>query len=242
MIIVTIIDDDQNDLQRIKECFKHEEIVLQEDIQCHTYVSYSNELVDCQADIIILDIDMPNMSGFEIAQELQKRMINVKIVFCSQHEDLVFNTFNINTFFFVRKSSLVNDVHRLLEKYCDNEVGKRKIYKTMASDGGLSNIFWEDIEYFEEDHNNVLIHLRNGTVISQRQTVKSLLEQSPDDFVQASYSFLVNMKSIIKCTKGSFVLASGKEINFSRRKQNRHKWLTWSIRGTPNDRIHFKAH
>ena len=55
-------------------------------------------------DIALLDIDMPSMSGFEIAQQLRKINKNAIIIFITSHEDKVFQSWVFQPFWFVRKS------------------------------------------------------------------------------------------------------------------------------------------
>jgi DNA-binding NarL/FixJ family response regulator len=40
-----------------------------------------------QPDVTVLDIDMPKMDGFAVVRELQKRRINVEIVFLTMHSE-----------------------------------------------------------------------------------------------------------------------------------------------------------
>jgi DNA-binding NarL/FixJ family response regulator len=46
-----------------------------------------------QPQIAILDVNMPEMSGFEVAQEIHKRKLNTAIIFLTMHQDKTsFNT------------------------------------------------------------------------------------------------------------------------------------------------------
>ena len=48
------------------------------------------KLISTKYDLYFLDIDMPNMSGFEIARAIEKIYATSEIIFCSSKEYLVF--------------------------------------------------------------------------------------------------------------------------------------------------------
>jgi len=58
------------------------------------------------ADVVFLDIDMPELNGFEVAERLQKIKKNVLIIFITSHEDKVYQSWKYQPFWFVRKSHI----------------------------------------------------------------------------------------------------------------------------------------
>ena len=71
------------------------------------------ELVEkLQPEIVVLDIDMPNLDGFGAARELQKRKIPVKIVFLTIHrkEDIFHAAMDLGVSGYILKDSAIFEI------------------------------------------------------------------------------------------------------------------------------------
>ena len=63
-------------------------------------------------DVAVLDIDMPEMDGFAVARELQRRKINVEVVFLTMHyeEELFRAAMDLSVRGYVLKDSAISDI------------------------------------------------------------------------------------------------------------------------------------
>ena len=57
-------------------------------------------------DLVFLDIDMPEIDGISIGVVLRKNFSDVKIIYISSRESLVFDSFKTNPYSFIPKSRL----------------------------------------------------------------------------------------------------------------------------------------
>lgn len=62
--------------------------------------------------ILFLDIEMPGVDGFSMAGKMQKSYPNIVLIFVSSHESLVFQSYEYDTFWFMRKSALITDLKK----------------------------------------------------------------------------------------------------------------------------------
>ena len=58
-----------------------------------------------EIDVLFLDIDMPEVDGFKIAESVRKKELNCLIVFCSNYSDFVFKSFRYEPFSFLCKEN-----------------------------------------------------------------------------------------------------------------------------------------
>ena len=60
--------------------------------------------------LLFLDISMPQMDGIELGRQLRRIADDVLIVFVSSHEELVFESFQVTPFRFIRKGHFYQDL------------------------------------------------------------------------------------------------------------------------------------
>ena len=117
MIRIAVVDDDKIILNQIKELIEekiNDEIVI--DLYSDSIDFYNNNS-KWSYDIIFLDIDMPKMTGFEIAETIDLLKSQTEIVFTSNLEHLVYDSLKFRPFRFVRKSMLSDDVLSALDAF-----------------------------------------------------------------------------------------------------------------------------
>ena len=69
----------------------------------HDPVETMHHCLGNKTDILFLDIDMPVMTGFDIANVIRENDDEIKIIFVSAFENLVYTSFRYNPFRFIRK-------------------------------------------------------------------------------------------------------------------------------------------
>lgn len=85
----------------------------------------------CQPDIAVLDIDMPKLTGLELAKKLVGRNIKTKIVFLTMHnKESIFNgAMNLGAYGFLMKDSALIEITEALTEVVK---GKRFISKSLT--------------------------------------------------------------------------------------------------------------
>lgn len=108
---IAIIDDDlefskvlQRDVERfISVLFTKFNVDIIND-------NFFSNSVNKKYDIYFLDIDLDKVSGINIGRKLLVSETNPIIIFVSSREDLVFSSFSVRPFYFVRKSNIEEDM------------------------------------------------------------------------------------------------------------------------------------
>ena len=98
-------------------------------------------------DLILLDIEMPGISGMEIPQQLKGFLPNVRIIFVTSHTEYAIDAFELSIFRYVPKNNLevklaaaVNDAAKLIEL----EAGQEYTIQTASR---MEKIPYKDIFY-----------------------------------------------------------------------------------------------
>ena len=169
-------------------------------------------------DIIFLDIEMPGIDGISVCRRIREISEDALVVFISNKEALVFQTFEVQPFRFIRKSELNELVLSLVESII-SELDRRKpkVIKIEEPSGG--DVYSFDIKkilYIEAQRKECVIVTESGmtTLRSKLMTLESSLGN--EDFIKIHRSFLVNMSAITKIQKDSVLLKNGHELPLSR--------------------------
>ena len=207
-IRTTVIDDDAYDLKRITN--ELERISLESEYLFQTSSYTDPDLVkDFQSDWFIVDIDLNGKSGFDAAGRISRENPAAKIIFCTSHDDLVFQSFGTNVFYFVRKDKLHSDLIDCIKKYVRTQENWY-LYKNADATTGID---WNRIVYFEVAGKDLYIHLSNGSELKERKTLKQVISELPENlFLQPSSSYLVNCAFITAVKDKSIVLKDSSEI------------------------------
>ena len=105
---ICILDDNTADAIIIREtlnCLFKEETVID------LYKEYTRQ-INKSYDLYMIDIQLNHISGFEVAEEIKLAAPQAIIVFCSSHNNLVYDSFHYEPFYFVRKDHLQNDIEK----------------------------------------------------------------------------------------------------------------------------------
>lgn len=220
MIRMAVVDDEKNILNRlcklIDEAFVEENIIIKYD-EGSDFFNDSNKF---SYDVVFLDIDMPNINGFEIANNLRFINPSVVIIFVSGMEHLVFESLKFNPFRFVRKSNLETDILEAISEYEIKLKQERKTYFLKTNELEI-NIPLSDIVYFESKGHDIYLQTLNNRFRLKRdkndkQNIKNLhLQLNNSGFIRVHKSFLVNYKYIYKFRRSSVILKDSTVIDMN---------------------------
>lgn len=202
-----IVDDNIDDIAIIKECIlKHS--------QCKSDItSFNNSLneniINQDHDVYFLDIDMPNIAGISLAEKIRLTQPYTIIIFITSQDHLVFDSFVVNPFYFVRKSRIESDLPNCLiklEKYFD--LTEKSIM--IQTNKQTQEIKLNDIIYCEKFRNDLEFICINNEVIKARISL-SALESIIDDsrFIRIHNSVLINLKYVQRIDQKEIYLSIG---------------------------------
>lgn len=173
-------------------------------------------------DLYILDIDMPNINGFQLSKKLAHIDPNVQICFCSSHEELVFQSFQLPSFYFVRKSHLKQDLYFALNKFILKY--KPITYYSLNHSGIIKNIPYRDIVYFEVLGNDLYIHTKTNQTYHDRLSFRKLKKElDASIFIHVNKNFIVNCAFISSIENYNIKVNNSISFSFSQKQSKRIK-------------------
>lgn len=173
---------------------------------------------DCP-DAVFLDIDMPNLNGFEVSSELQSINERVFIVFVTSHEDKVYQSWSYNPFWFVRKTHL-EDLNIVLPKLLAR-ITKEKSKNTSIVNLSVSNrivpIDLNEVMYIEAFDHDINIVSTDGNVSTFRCKLSDAEAQLLTyDIIRIQKGVLVNLKFISRVTSREVTMTNNMMFSLGR--------------------------
>ena len=228
MIRIAVVDDDQIILEKICDCLSNsftEEIEIDRFTDSEAFFCISDK---SKYNVVFLDIDMPKINGFELAENIKIVNENITVIFVSSYEHLVFQSFKYDPFRFVRKSNLNIDISSAINDY-RKKYEESMDYYVFDTSEHHHVIMLSDILFFESMGHDIFVNIDQAKLKIKRDrfkevNIKSLSEQlGSKGFIRIHRSFLVNYKYIYKINKSDVILKNGKSLLINSRKSNEIK-------------------
>lgn len=189
--------------------------------ELETKCLYQN-FVDLQKyDICFLDIDLKSVDGIALAKRLKTYNSKLIIVFVSQREDLVFHTFSVQPFQFIRKKHYLEDskeVFAQLNYYLQQTTMPLKINNQIVYINPL------DITSVISLDHDVIITTKEKTY-TVKDSLKNFCQKNEKFFVvQIKKNLAISLYQVQK-VKGNKIMYENKEYIIGRIYQKNFKNL-----------------
>lgn len=180
--------------------------------------------------VLFLDIDMPDVSGLEIARIIRKKNYNICIVFVTAWIQYAPAGYRVNAFRYLLKQELNTELNSCLEDILESLSQKQEQIQLPGKEY-VYDLYLDEILYLEGSPNRlVIVHTTDEQLIECRGKLADLAEQLEDKgFLRIQKSFIVNMKHV-KQIKGYYThLKNGESLKTAERgyAQIYNRFLIW---------------
>lgn len=222
---IGICDDSPEDLKQIRMAFcQSAEMLGEKNISLYLYPDGRSLYKDSQNrnfSLVFLDWEMPDLDGFDLAERLYIENPKLKVVFVSNYENMVFDSYEYTPLWFVRKSALARDMMKALQKYF-NMTTKTQLRYRMADGFGLRDVRLESIMYAECSGHTVIVRMRDQTALQMHGTLKSYEEEwNSHGFLRIHKNYLVNVRYIMEVGARTIRLSDGTELDMGKNRRRK---------------------
>lgn len=238
MIQAVICDDSVQELNNINRMLQQ----IIETSGVHFVVqTYTNgeqllkNIISEEIDLLLLDIDMPGISGIEVAEKIRQENLNIDIIFVTNHNDLVFQSIHYQPFRFVRKDQLKEDLVEAILSYIKK---KSKEERLIIVNQGVSKVSVKltEVLYIESNKHYITYYMENGDTVRTRGSLNKLEQDYKNNyFLRTHAGYLVNPKYVYTIEKTKVMLTDKETIPVSRHRlediKHRYQQYARSERG-----------
>ena len=158
VVNVAVLDDEKEDLQRVCDFFE-ETNNNRIQYQCSCFQD-TNHLFDQDYDLYMIDIEMAEINGLDVAETIKEKNPKAVITINSKHKDLVFDSLKVGIFFFVRKENFKTDMEVVKNRLDPYYLENKKTYRYETRDS-VRNILLSDIMYIEKKSHYIELHRKS---------------------------------------------------------------------------------
>ncbi len=208
---IVILEDNQIEYKKIKMALNEWVKNYNIELKLFHYTSGENFFedntnYDPNTDLFLLDIEMNEMNGIDVAKHL--RILNYKgdIIFLTAFKDFVFEGYNVHAF-----NYLVKPLDNKLFFQCLTEIENKRhanSYTYRNKQQIPISIPYPAIISFSVSRHYVYITTRNET-FEQYINLNTLIDILPRQFVQVNRSCIVNLTHIQKLSQNKVYLSNG---------------------------------
>ncbi len=165
-------------------------------------------------DILLLDIEMPEINGIEIAKRVRLKNSTVQIIFITGYYEYFSDGFDVSALHYLIKPVDKTKLCPVLDKAADNLSYRQRsvLISTPEEDVKVS---LADICYIKSENVYVNVCTTHGTY-RPRISLAKFAEQLDGTFFKIHRSYIVGLKYVKKITRSEVTMQSGDTLPISR--------------------------
>jgi DNA-binding LytR/AlgR family response regulator len=171
-----------------------------------------------EVDLILIDINMPAVSGIDFYKSLVKKPM---LIFTTAYSEFAIEGFNLSAVDYLLKPFTFGrflqaiEKARSLQRMIAGESSIKDKFITLRINYALTKISVDDILFIEGLDDYLKIHLKDSKPIVARLTMKAIMDKLPDEaFVRVHRSFIVSLKHV-ESVRNKVISIAGEEIPVS---------------------------
>lgn len=237
MLEALIIEDEQNNADRLIRLLEAccPEISVRS--TCSTVAEGLAALREAQPDLLFLDIELPDGTGFDILGGIED--IGFDVIFTTAYDRYAIKAIKFSATDYLMKPVDREELRAAVDRVIANrQAGRPRANITFLKENvrntdldkialptsdGYRIVLLDDIIRCQSDANYTLFYLSDGKKLLVSRTLKEFDELlSRQQFCRVHHSHLINVRHAVQYRKGeggTVVMSDGSEIEVSRRKK-----------------------
>jgi two-component system LytT family response regulator len=236
---VIIIDDERRTRSMLNKMVSQSNFPLEVVEEADCVEAGLLAIQEHEPDIILLDIQMPDGSGFDLLDRVKNRIF--QIIFITAHQEFAIRAIKFSALDYILKPVELNELESALENAIDEIQTKSNLsvrYETLVNNLNHNNkrivirtkssmyVFdVKDIVHCQSDRNYTYFYLNDGRRVFTSRTLKDYEDTlCLPDFIRCHRSHIININYLERYDRGdggTIVMKDGTEIPLSRLSRER---------------------
>jgi two-component system, LytTR family, response regulator len=236
---VILVDDEKAALVILKHKLKLQRPNIEILAECNNAFDAIEAINTMRPDLVFLDIEMPNLSGFDMLNQFENKDFHV--IFATAHEDFVLQALRMNAIDYLLKpideedlgialskveallndkSNPINPIDKLLDFF---KYAKTKLQVPTVE--GTHLIPYEEIIRIEADGSYSHVFAKNRKKITVSKPIGDFdyLDNGENEFMKVHKSTIINLSMVAKYKRGDggiAIMVDDAEVDIARRRKD----------------------
>ena len=220
---IAIVEDEQTFADELAEYITRFSQEYQAAVQCQHFKSSVTFLSSYQPvwDLLLLDIEMPNMDGMTLAHKIREIDQNVLLIFITKVAKYAMAGYEVAALDYVLKPVNYYVFSMKLRRVLGLLETKQKNHIVIQGNGFIRKVPVETIQYIDVFSHTISYHTHLETISSTgSKSIRELeKELSPNGFCKCNQCYLVNLQHVHSIEKDTVVLTGGEHLKISRNRK-----------------------
>lgn len=217
MYHLAICDDNQADaayLQTLTEKWARDtQTVLQAEVFPSAEAFLFRYAEEKSFDLLLLDIEMGQMSGVELARKIRQENRRIQIIFITGYMEYIAEGYDVEALHYLLKPVTEEKLFGVLGRAAERLKAKEKEL-CLVLPGEVVRIPLSEIRFLEVQRNYVTICGEETYTV--KKSLNELEKELDQCFCRTGRSYIVNLHFIKKITRTQVILKDGRELPLSR--------------------------
>lgn len=216
---IAICDDEQNQIEYITSIVASWSAHEGHGCEIRTFASAEAFLFEYEEDkaydILLLDVEMKNINGIELAKCIRKDNNRAEIIFITSHFEFVGEGYEVDALHYLIKPISAEKLTQVLTKAAE-KISVEPPSVVISCEGETVKLYEADIRYVESFLHYIVIHTKDKEY-KIKENISVFENRVSDDFYRIHRSYLVSLKHITRISRTS-VNIGNTELPLSRGK------------------------
>ena len=167
-------------------------------------------------DILLLDVEMPGMSGIDLAKRLRGAGCRAEIIFITSHFECMAEGYEVDALHYLVKPVPAEKLRAVLDRAAAR-LAVEPPSVVIACEKGNVKLYESELLYAESFLHDLVLHT-TGPDYRIRESISAFAGRLSADFFRTHRSYLVNLKAVVRIGRTSVLLRGGAEVPLARGK------------------------
>lgn len=191
------------------------------DINIKTYQLGKNLFYDLQDgiyyDLLLLDIEMPEISGMDLAKQIKENYPSSRIIFITSYSKYAIDAYEFSIFRYIQKNKLEDKLMVALDDFYKMYKLERNEFYTILVKNNILKVSYRQILYVLKDGKYTIFYLQNGEQKKVRKPLAQVYEEiSKEYFYFVDRGCIVNLANVVGLNVTSVLFDQNQQITISK--------------------------
>lgn len=207
MIYIAICDDDKEIVemleQRVRDYLAQDKVIFELKVYTNSMTLQYDIQEGTYFDIILSDIEMPDIDGMKLASYVKKYLPNAYVIFITSHMKYTLDAFELSIFRYVPKTDMDTRLRHALKDVIEIVKIQTDRSYCIQTSRWMKKIAYQEILYIQRNGKNSVIQLVDNTSVKVRKSLNKVFKElKPDFFIYVDRGTIVNLTHIIGVRDG----------------------------------------